>query len=352
MKRFVNILIILAYTAVLFSCTNTGGNNTENGESKETNIKNVIEKGTKSSGSEDTVTEETVESTCPYALMHGGVMYYATGEYVFEDVEYTEDDILGKVTSTITETKMPSVDGQANIPIEGCVYMKHNAGDGLLALVDGKWHIFETRSDNETIEDGTASADDGEKTDEVNITAADNGREETVVQTVYKEPPALTVGAQGNESISAMRTGYSWIYENEDGGEVGICADGLHPLQAKEYMPQLTVKPSAQSRVSSKTVYLDFEFEPQEISVRAWSTEYYGNPDAESIPIGLNTVEVDFADSGYDSYTEFEIFPEEYIYEVTASWKNKADDGFEGTALYSFSAEYSVPVLIGELEAE
>lgn len=88
------------------------------------------------------------ESVCPYALMHDGVMYYYTGEYIFDDVEYSEKDILGKVTSTVPETRMPYVDGQANIDIEGSIFMKHElAGDGLLALIDGKWYIFETRED-------------------------------------------------------------------------------------------------------------------------------------------------------------------------------------------------------------
>lgn len=87
-----------------------------------------------------------VENTCPYALMHDGVMYYYTGEYIFDKVEYSDEDILGSVTSTIPETRMPSVDGQANIEIEGSIFMKHElAGDGLLVLIDGKWYIFEIR---------------------------------------------------------------------------------------------------------------------------------------------------------------------------------------------------------------
>lgn len=90
--------------------------------------------------------DEISENTCPYALMYDGVMYY-TGEEIYEKVEYTEEDILGSVTSTIPETRMPSVDGQANIPIEGSIFIRHElAGDGLLVLIDGKWYIFETRN--------------------------------------------------------------------------------------------------------------------------------------------------------------------------------------------------------------
>ncbi len=91
--------------------------------------------------------DEISESTCPYALMHDGVMYYYTGEEIYEKVEYTEEDILGSVTSVIPESGMPQVNGQANIPIEGSIFIRHElSGDGLLVLIDGKWNVFETRA--------------------------------------------------------------------------------------------------------------------------------------------------------------------------------------------------------------
>ncbi|MBE6705870.1 MAG: hypothetical protein E7583_11450 [Ruminococcaceae bacterium] len=106
-----------------------------------------ISEDANSDGTEEYV---TAENTCPYALLYDGVMYYYTGEYIFEDVEYSEDDILGSVTSTVSETKMPSLDRQANIDIEGSIFMKHElADDGLLVLIDGKWNIFEIRGQNE-----------------------------------------------------------------------------------------------------------------------------------------------------------------------------------------------------------
>ena len=88
----------------------------------------------------------SVESTCPYALMYGGVTYYYTGEEIFQEVIYDSKDILGKVTSVIPETKMPSADCQANIAILDSIFIKHElSGDGLLVLIDGKWTIFENR---------------------------------------------------------------------------------------------------------------------------------------------------------------------------------------------------------------
>ena len=126
-----------------------------------------ISEDANSDGTEEYV---TAENTCPYALLYDGVMYYYTGEYIFEDVEYSEDDILGSVTSTIPETRMPSIDGQANIDIEGSIFMKHElAGDGLLVLIDNKWEIFERR-DNST-EPETIGADGA---DSYTVGTADN----------------------------------------------------------------------------------------------------------------------------------------------------------------------------------
>ncbi len=87
------------------------------------------------------------ENSCPYALMYNGVTYYYTDEYIFEDIEVSDKDILGSVTSVIPESGMPQVNGQANIPIEGSVFIKHElAYDGLLVLIQDKWYIFETRN--------------------------------------------------------------------------------------------------------------------------------------------------------------------------------------------------------------
>ncbi len=253
--------------------------------------------------------EEPVENTCPYALMHDGVLYYDTGEYIFEKVEYSGKDILGEVTSEIPETKMPSQNGQANIPITGSIYIKHPlAESGILVLIKDKWYIFETR---------------GEK--------------------AFTSPPKLTVSAHDTAPIEAMRGSYSWIYLDENGEETGIIADGLHPLTAKEHMPTISIKPSPYSRISPGTVYLNFEKTPQEISARARSTESFGNPDSESIPVTADAVEMDFATEDSDNFYEIQALKGEYVYEITAKWGNKETEGFEGTALYSFIANYCIP---------
>ncbi|MBR5308723.1 MAG: hypothetical protein IKU43_08130 [Clostridia bacterium] len=265
--------------------------------------------------------EETVyENTCPYALFYDGVTYYYTGEVIYDKIDYTEGDEIGKVTSSISEMSMPTEECQANIDIVGSPFIKHElSGDGLLVNIRGEWIIFERR----------------DKKAESDI---------TLEKRYFESPPVLTV-SHGDDSITAMRGSYSWIYTDENGEEIGICADGLHPLQAREYMPTLSVKPQIYSHISPKTVYFNFEVAPQEISARAWKSEDFGNIDAESVPVTVNTVEVDLADGGYDTYYELEIFRAEYVYEITASWGDKEKDGFEGTAYYAFCGKYHFPNL-------
>lgn len=264
--------------------------------------------------------EILTESSCPYALMHGGVLYYYTGEYIFDDVEYKEEDILGRVSSTVTEMEMPSENGQANIPIEGSIYIKNSPEDSnILVLINGKWYIFERRNN------GTSDTDQEHN------------------KLPVQEPPLLKVIAHNGESINAMRTSYSWIYTDENGEENGIIADGLHPLKAKEYMPHLAVKPSVYSRIDSKTLYLDFAYPPDRITAEAWKAQDYGNANAESIPVVINDAEYD----GQNQYFTVDIFGEEYVYSITAHWESRETGGFEGTAYYCFTSELYFPEISG-----
>lgn len=92
-----------------------------------------------------------VDNVCPYALMHEDMIYYYTGEVIRKDITINTSDIIGTVSSTVSENKMPSENGQANLDIMGSPYIKHKfAGDGLLVLIDGEWILFETRDQNNT----------------------------------------------------------------------------------------------------------------------------------------------------------------------------------------------------------
>ena len=142
-----------------------------------------------------------------------------------------------------------------------------------------------------------------------------------------KEPPALTV-AYGEESIEALRGTFSWTYQNEDGTQTGIEADSMHPLQAKEYMPQLTLLPVAPSFAA-----MQWDTLPDKVSVRCWSEAYWGQYDAESETVPAKLLCIDSSD-GRDPYFSVELKDGSYVYEVIAEW-NSAET-YSGKARYSF----------------
>lgn len=110
---------------------------------------------------------DVAENTCPYALMHDDVLYYYTGEAIYEKIKITEDALLGRVTSVIPETSMPTLDGQANIDILDAPYMHYTpVEDGIIVLIDGEWVIFERR-------DGERSDSDKEKVGQESAEAVD-----------------------------------------------------------------------------------------------------------------------------------------------------------------------------------
>lgn len=95
--------------------------------------------------------DDAAENSCPYALMHNGIYYYYTDEVIPEKLKITEDALLGRVTSVIPESSMPSVDGQANIDILGSPYMHYTPiGDGIIVFIGDEWVIFERRDSDKS----------------------------------------------------------------------------------------------------------------------------------------------------------------------------------------------------------
>ena len=126
-----------------------------------------------------------------------------------------------------------------------------------------------------------------------------------------KAPPELTVTC-GESSIEALKGGFSWL----QGSNYAVIADSAHPLQCFELMPYLSGSGSAQ---------LEFGVEPDELSVRRWGADCWGEPASESEDVPVSDLSIELAEG-------------EYIYEVTAEWSRFED--FGGTASYSF---YTVP---------
>ena len=148
-------------------------------------------------------------------------------------------------------------------------------------------------------------------------------------------PPELTI-LYGKESIKALRGTTSWTYANDDGTSTSEESDSLHPLQAKDYMTYLSLFPSTLSSTEPFKVNLRWDYVPDEVTVRCWSEDCWGqtgdyNNTSEEIPVKILMID---SDGETKPIITTELKDGSYIYEVTAEWNSY--DKFSGTAHYSF----------------
>ena len=174
---------------------------------------------------------------------------------------------------------------------------------------------------------GLAACSAQEKQEETKYDLIPKSNAASQESVILKEPPALTV-VYGEESTEALRGTSSWTYQNEDGTWTGIEADSMHPLQAKEYMPNLTLLPAITSFAG-----MQWDTVPDKVSVRCWSEAYWGQYDAESEEVSAKVLCVDSSD-GCDPYFSVELKDGSYVYEIIAEW-NSAET-YHGKACYSF----------------
>lgn len=133
------------------------------------------------------------------------------------------------------------------------------------------------------------------------------------------KPPVLTVRC-GENSVKALRGTYSWSYV-QNGQGVGVEADSVHPLEAKDSMSPLAVAREDSSAVAQ----LEFEAAPDSVSVCAWDTSLWNRTDVEAQAVDVAVDE------------ELVLLPYDAVYSVTATWDKEKDCG--GTAHYSFYTE-------------
>ena len=129
-----------------------------------------------------------------------------------------------------------------------------------------------------------------------------------------KEPPALKVLDSTCMAIEANIGTYSWMYDNGDGTQTGICADSSHPLEWQEFLIPMTT--------FDDEVEFYFDVEPQEFTIRCWSDAYWGQIDAKEEKVSVNGNKLELKEGGY-------------IYEVVATWTGE-NLAAEGTAYYAF----------------
>lgn len=160
-------------------------------------------------------------------------------------------------------------------------------------------------------------------------------REDIVIEQVgvLTEPSELAVVCNGKQ-ITALRGTYSWMHQNEDGTATSIEADSMHPLESKEYMPDLPLEYSYKSSVDSFRAYLEFLADPDEVEVAYWSEECWNNTSADKKILPVKTVEIDFADDSWGVDYAIDLFDGNYIYEVVARWNSS--EKYSGVAHYSF----------------
>ncbi len=135
---------------------------------------------------------------------------------------------------------------------------------------------------------------------------------------ILEEPPALAV-VSDNTSISALPGSYSWQKAEADGTTTSSQADSAHPLDCKDLLLKF--------ETTEQAAALNFTEEPDRLlSARCWSDEYWGVLSADSENVDINGNEIVLKPGGY-------------IYEVRAEWD--ADNGYGGTAQYSFYVDYT-----------
>lgn len=73
------------------------------------------------------------------SVMHEGVLYGTTGKQLPAEVD--ESAIVGRVSSTVPLSQIPTENGQSNCGNLGAPYAV--TSDGFLMLVDQEWTLFE-----------------------------------------------------------------------------------------------------------------------------------------------------------------------------------------------------------------
>ena len=165
----------------------------------------------------------------------------------------------------------------------------------------------------------------------IDFSTSKSSEKNEALKTILKEPPTLTIICS-EESVDATKTTTSWHYQNPDGTFTGINADSQHPLDLKETMTDLIIRPTPYSSISPLTAYLNWKTAPDKVSVRSWSDEHWGNTDAQSENVNVVVTS--------DGLTFINLKKDNCIYEVIAEWS--ASKKYGGTVHYCFYTQNSL----------
>ena len=137
------------------------------------------------------------------------------------------------------------------------------------------------------------------------------------------EPPVLVIDDRSGNSIQANTGTFSWIYDNGDGTQTGVCADSAHPLEWQKLLEPMTT--------TEDSVEIRFAVPPQEYKVYRWNESCRGDVNAVSEYVETNGNVIELMDGGY-------------IYEVVAKWTGE-NLAAEGTVHYGFYQGRSYPCI-------
>lgn len=240
-------------------------------------------------------------------------MVMVNGE-LYLDTGHTDNEIKkcgtfdGEILSSVDPGEKPAKNDQSNFG-KGYGY-RYTSTKGVIEIcMDSKWRIFATEEQRQKIQFENKSG-----------------------EVVLKEPPELTV-SRHNSTVVATRGTTSWMYKNSDGTFTGVESDSLHPLQAKEFMTPLYLRPSYYSRIDPHTAYLMWDIAPDKVYVHCWEEKYWGQYDAAGEVILVDILSVDIENGVHKDFM-IDLKDGNYIYEVVAEWNSS--ESYGGTVHYGF----------------
>ena len=136
--------------------------------------------------------------------------------------------------------------------------------------------------------------------------------------------PPLTV-VQGDKRVTAWQGTSSWTHQAGE-ESLSVCADSVHPLQAKDRMPCLVTS-------GKETVTLHWDLPPDEVSARCYEISAWGTYDAPSTSLPVMMLQICSDKEEAPKFT-LELKDSEHIYEIIAEWNSHELWG--GKSSYSF----------------
>jgi len=249
-------------------------------------------------------TQPTVESgwaSVPMVMVNG-TLYLDTGIDGSQEARCGMMD--GEITSQVESNHQPTKDDQSNFGI-GMGYQYGSEGT-IEVNLGGTWRIFAT----EEVRQQMQFPDE---------------------EPVLTEPPALTV-VNGQTSVLCASGNFDWYHENADGTRESVIACGAHPLESLDVMPQLNMRYTYTSALDPRSTVLQFETEPDEVTVCCWSEECWGDAQGDDKREAMIVTALE-EDPESGKWYVFHLKEGSFIYEVTAKWDRPA---YGGVARYCF----------------